>query len=273
MTDFNAFENLRAAGGVKAPLQPLVRRAVRLRPDVRPDLGRVAKQQAPDGQDDGFSFGDVLGGLLSAVDYGRAVVTSGAKEATDFVYASPVGEFLSGLPLIGESDEERKANLERMGTASVKDFKDQINRRMGFQEVLDDVADMPGGWQRSALGFAGDIIMDPLTYTPAIFGSIAKNVAFKPASKALGQSLYQAGGTGIAKQLAETATVQGLKSPALDRLVVPGLGQHFVSAVLSKDITLLMGVVLVLATLVVLLNLAVDVLYAWLDPRVSVSAA
>ncbi|NBP51864.1 MAG: ABC transporter permease, partial [Actinobacteria bacterium] len=34
----------------------------------------------------------------------------------------------------------------------------------------------------------------------------------------------------------------------------------------------LMGVVLVLATLVVLLNLAVDVLYAWLDPRVSVSA-
>jgi oligopeptide transport system permease protein len=53
---------------------------------------------------------------------------------------------------------------------------------------------------------------------------------------------------------------------------VPGLGQHFVSAVLSKDITLLMGVVLVLATLVVLLNLAVDVLYAWLDPRVSVSA-
>lgn len=53
---------------------------------------------------------------------------------------------------------------------------------------------------------------------------------------------------------------------------VPGIGKHFVDAVLAKDITLLMGVVLVLSTFVILLNLAVDVLYAWIDPRVSVGA-
>ena len=53
---------------------------------------------------------------------------------------------------------------------------------------------------------------------------------------------------------------------------VPGIGQHFVDAVLSKDITLLMGVVLVLGTFVILLNLAVDVLYAWIDPRTAVAA-
>lgn len=53
---------------------------------------------------------------------------------------------------------------------------------------------------------------------------------------------------------------------------VPGIGQHFVDAVVNKDITLIMGVVLVFSTLLVLLNLAVDVLYAWVDPRIDVTA-
>ncbi|MFO0782181.1 MAG: ABC transporter permease [Phycisphaerales bacterium] len=52
---------------------------------------------------------------------------------------------------------------------------------------------------------------------------------------------------------------------------VPGIGQHFVDAVLGKDLTLIMGVVLVYSTLLVLLNLAVDVLYAWVDPRINVT--
>ena len=51
---------------------------------------------------------------------------------------------------------------------------------------------------------------------------------------------------------------------------VPGIGQHFVNAVLSKDLTLIMGVVLVYSTLLVLFNLAVDVLYRWVDPRIQV---
>lgn len=51
---------------------------------------------------------------------------------------------------------------------------------------------------------------------------------------------------------------------------VPGMGQHFVDAVLGKDITLLMGVVLVFSTIVILMNLLVDVLYAWIDPRITV---
>jgi oligopeptide transport system permease protein len=49
---------------------------------------------------------------------------------------------------------------------------------------------------------------------------------------------------------------------------VPGIGQHFVQAVLDKDITLLMGVVLVFGTVVILMNLLVDVMYAWVDPRI-----
>ena len=49
---------------------------------------------------------------------------------------------------------------------------------------------------------------------------------------------------------------------------VPGMGQHFVNGVQNKDLFLIMGVVLVFATLLILLNLAVDVLYRWIDPRI-----
>jgi oligopeptide transport system permease protein len=51
---------------------------------------------------------------------------------------------------------------------------------------------------------------------------------------------------------------------------VPGLGTHFVDAVLSKDLTLIMGVVLVYSTMLILFNLAVDVLYRWADPRIRI---
>ena len=49
---------------------------------------------------------------------------------------------------------------------------------------------------------------------------------------------------------------------------VPGLGQHFVNAVQNKDLFLIMGVVLVFSAMLVLFNLAVDVLYRWVDPRI-----
>lgn len=51
---------------------------------------------------------------------------------------------------------------------------------------------------------------------------------------------------------------------------VPGVGQHFVNAVLNKDLFLLMGVVLVYATILIAMNLLVDVLYRWVDPRIGV---
>ncbi|MFM7052527.1 MAG: ABC transporter permease [Planctomycetota bacterium] len=50
---------------------------------------------------------------------------------------------------------------------------------------------------------------------------------------------------------------------------VPGVGQHFVDGVLGKDITLVMGVVLVYSSLMVVFNLAVDVLYRFVDPRIA----
>ncbi|MEX0655548.1 MAG: ABC transporter permease [Phycisphaeraceae bacterium] len=49
---------------------------------------------------------------------------------------------------------------------------------------------------------------------------------------------------------------------------IPGLGEYFVNAVRNKDQFLILGVVLVYSLLLVLFNLAVDVAYVWLDPRI-----
>jgi oligopeptide transport system permease protein len=49
---------------------------------------------------------------------------------------------------------------------------------------------------------------------------------------------------------------------------VPGMGQHFVNGVLNKDLFLIMGVVLIFATMLIVFNLVVDVLYRWVDPRI-----
>lgn len=48
----------------------------------------------------------------------------------------------------------------------------------------------------------------------------------------------------------------------------PGLGRLVVSAILWKDYPLIQGTILFLAVLYMLVNLFVDVTYAWLDPRI-----
>lgn len=50
---------------------------------------------------------------------------------------------------------------------------------------------------------------------------------------------------------------------------LPGIGRHFVNGALNRDYTLVMGVVIFYGALILLMNLLVDVLYAWLDPRIS----
>ena len=47
-----------------------------------------------------------------------------------------------------------------------------------------------------------------------------------------------------------------------------GLGKAIVDALNSMDLPVVMGAVLVVATIFILINMAVDVVYAWLDPRI-----
>ena len=48
---------------------------------------------------------------------------------------------------------------------------------------------------------------------------------------------------------------------------IPGMGRYFVQGALNRDYTLVLGVVLVVGALIVLINTLVDMLRAWLDPR------
>jgi oligopeptide transport system permease protein len=49
---------------------------------------------------------------------------------------------------------------------------------------------------------------------------------------------------------------------------IPGMGRYFVDGALGRDYTLVMGTVVVVAAAVLLFNLIVDFVLAWLDPRV-----
>lgn len=49
---------------------------------------------------------------------------------------------------------------------------------------------------------------------------------------------------------------------------LPGMGRHLVQGALNRDYTLVMGMVIVYAVLMIVLNLLADLAYAWLDPRI-----
>jgi ABC-type dipeptide/oligopeptide/nickel transport system permease component len=49
---------------------------------------------------------------------------------------------------------------------------------------------------------------------------------------------------------------------------ISGMGSHFIDSVNNRDYPIVMGVTLLYSVLLVIANLAVDITYAWLDPRV-----
>jgi oligopeptide transport system permease protein len=49
---------------------------------------------------------------------------------------------------------------------------------------------------------------------------------------------------------------------------IPGMGRYFVSSISSRDYPMLMAVVVIYSVLIVIANLIVDILYAFLDPRI-----
>ena len=49
---------------------------------------------------------------------------------------------------------------------------------------------------------------------------------------------------------------------------IPGLGSYFVQGALNRDYTLVMGVVIFYGFIIILLNFIVDILYAWMNPKI-----
>ena len=50
--------------------------------------------------------------------------------------------------------------------------------------------------------------------------------------------------------------------------VIPGLGGEFIKAINGRDYTLIMGTTIFLATLVIVMNVVVDIIYKLVDPRI-----
>ncbi|MEJ8735017.1 ABC transporter permease [Mediterraneibacter sp. ICN-202921] len=49
---------------------------------------------------------------------------------------------------------------------------------------------------------------------------------------------------------------------------IPGLGREFVSSIMNRDYTLIMGLTVFMGSVVIGMNLLTDLLCAWLDPRI-----
>ncbi len=47
-----------------------------------------------------------------------------------------------------------------------------------------------------------------------------------------------------------------------------GIGQFFVNSALARDYSVIMGITILIGTLTVFFNLLVDVIYAWIDPKI-----
>jgi oligopeptide transport system permease protein len=80
----------------------------------------------------------------------------------------------------------------------------------------------------------------------------------------------------LAHSLMPVLTVMGPLSAALLTgsfvveyvFAIPGMGRFFITAVTDRDYPLVMGVTLVYTALLFLANMAVDMAYGWIDPRV-----
>jgi peptide/nickel transport system permease protein len=55
--------------------------------------------------------------------------------------------------------------------------------------------------------------------------------------------------------------------------VLPGIGRLIFQAIANRDLVVVRDVVMLLAALVILINFVVDVLYAWVDPRLKAGHA
>lgn len=83
--------------------------------------------------------------------------------------------------------------------------------------------------------------------------------------------LRNAGGPALAVLAVQFVGLLGGAVIVEQVFAIPGLGQYAVSATTNGDIPVVMGLVLVTAVIVVVVNLAIDLLQAFLNPRVRLS--
>ena len=65
----------------------------------------------------------------------------------------------------------------------------------------------------------------------------------------------------IGRLLAGTVVIEKI-------FLVPGVGRLLIDSIFARDFTMIQAIVMMVATMVLLLNLVVDLMYGWVDPRI-----
>ncbi len=89
-----------------------------------------------------------------------------------------------------------------------------------------------------------------------------RSILWRHGLKNVGVTLLTVLGLLLNRMLGATVVIEAV-------FAIPGIGSTVVQAALAKDLPVVQGVVLAMVVLVVCVNLAVDMLYALLDPRVA----
>lgn len=53
--------------------------------------------------------------------------------------------------------------------------------------------------------------------------------------------------------------------------LVPGIGRLLITSIQNRDFPVIQGIVVIIAVIVLVINLVMDLLYAWLNPRIRYS--
>jgi len=87
--------------------------------------------------------------------------------------------------------------------------------------------------------------------------------------KVMTRHVMRAGLLPLVSYLGPAAAALMTGSLVVERIFgLPGIGRYFVEGAINRDYTVVMGVVIVYAVLVLALNLIADLAYGWLDPKV-----
>lgn len=143
----------------------------------------------------------------------------------------------------------------------------------------------------SGYGTAGHMVMPVITLATAFAGSIARFTRSAMLEVLARDYLRtaEAAGAGLARRVWRHAmpnaaipivTIVGFSLGGMIGGAVvtenvfawPGVGRLLTSAVADRDLSVVQGIVLLVAVTMVAANLAVDLAYGWLDPRVRVGA-
>ncbi len=109
-----------------------------------------------------------------------------------------------------------------------------------------------------------DVLQQDYVRTARAVGTRSRVVVGKHAMKNAAMPVVTVLGFQIAFLLGGSVIVEQL-------FALPGLGGLAIRAVLDRDLPMIQGVVLFTTVLVVMINLAVDMLYGWLNPKVRAS--